>query len=206
MRIGGVVLCGGRSSRMGQPKAWLHIGDEVLLQRVVRILREVVEPVVVVAAPGQEVPELPVGVEMVRDSVEGRGPLQGLATGLTALTGKVDAVYLSSCDAPFLHAAFVRRMVNLLDEASSIAVPHIGDYHHPLASVYRVSVLDAVNSLLAANRMRPVFLFDAVPTRIVLAPELIDIDPTFESLRNINTPEEYEIAMRDYAARSYNHS
>ena len=206
MRIGGIVLCGGRSSRMGQPKAWLPIGDEVLLQRVVRVLREVVEPVVVVAAPGQEVPELPVGVEIVRDSVEGRGPLQGLATGLTALTGKVDAVYLSSCDAPFLHAAFVRRMVNLLDEASSIAVPHIGDYHHPLASVYRVSVLDAVNSLLAANRMRPVFLFDAVPTRIVLAPELIDIDPTFESLRNINTPEEYEIAMQDFVARSYNHS
>ena len=206
MRIGGVVLCGGRSSRMGQPKAWLPIGDEVLLQRVVRVLREVVEPLVVVAAPGQDVPALPVGVEIVRDPVEGRGPLQGLAMGLAALTGKVDAVYLSSCDAPFLHAAFVRRMVSLLNEGSSIVVPHIGDYHHPLASVYRVSVLDAVNSLLAANRMRPVFLFDAVPTRIVLAPELIDIDPTFESLRNINTPEEYEIAMRDYAARSYNHS
>ena len=206
MRIGGIVLCGGRSSRMGQPKAWLPIGDEVLLQRVVRVLREVVEPVVVVAAPGQEVPELPVGVEIVRDSVEGRGPLQGLATGLTALTGKVDAVYLSSCDAPFLHAAFVRRMVGLLKDDSSIVVPHIGNYHHPLASVYRVTVLDAVNALLAANRMRPVFLFDAVPTRIVLAPELIDIDPTFESLRNINTPEEYEIAMQDFVARSYNHS
>ena len=205
MRIGGIVLCGGRSSRMGQPKAWLPIGDEVLLQRVVRVLREVVEPVVVVAAPGQEVPELPVGVEIVHDPVEGRGPLQGLATGLTALFGKVDAVYLSSCDAPFLHAAFVRRMVKLLDEASSIAVPHISDYHHPLASVYRVSALDAVNSLLAANRMRPVFLFDAVPTRIVHADELIDIDPTLESLRNVNTPEEYEQAVRDYAMGSYNH-
>ncbi len=191
---------------MGQPKAWLPIGDEVLLQRVVRVLREVVEPVLVVAAPGQNVPELPVGVEIVRDPVESRGPLQGLATGLTALTGKVDAVYLSSCDAPFLHAAFVRRMVSLLKEDSSIAVPHIGDYHHPLAGVYRVSVLDAVNSLLAANRMRPVFLFDAVPTRIVQAEELIDIDPTFQSLRNINTPEEYEIALRDFVARSYNHS
>ncbi len=191
---------------MGQPKAWLPIGDEVLLQRVVRVLREVVEPVIVVAAPGQDVPELPVGVEIVRDPVEGRGPLQGLATGLMALSGKVDAVYLSSCDAPFLHAAFVQRMVSLLNEDSRIVVPHISDYHHPLASVYRVSVLDAVNSLLAANRMRPVFLFDAVPTRIVLAPELIDIDPTFESLRNINTPEEYEIALQDFVARSYNHS
>src|SRR5262245_66061476 len=101
MRVGGIVLCGGKSSRMGRPKAWLPFGDEVMLQRVVRIVREVVEPVVVVAAPGQDVP-LPPEVEIVRDEVEGRGPLAGLAAGLTALEGKVDAAYLSSCDVPFL--------------------------------------------------------------------------------------------------------
>src|SRR6266545_1645937 len=101
MRIGGIVLCGGRSSRMGRPKAWLPVGEEVMLQRVVRVLREVVGPVVVVAAPGQDVPPLPAGVEIVRDEVEGRGPLQGLAAGLAALEGKADAAYLSSCDVPF---------------------------------------------------------------------------------------------------------
>ena len=45
MNVGGIVLCGGRSSRMGRPKAWLPFGDELMLPRVVRILREVVEPV-----------------------------------------------------------------------------------------------------------------------------------------------------------------
>ena len=58
--VGAIVLCGGMSRRMGRPKAWLPFGpDEVMLQRVVRLVREVVGPVVVVAAPEQELPMLP---------------------------------------------------------------------------------------------------------------------------------------------------
>src|SRR5205807_272847 len=102
----GVVLCGGRSSRMGRPKAWLPFGGEALLQRVVRRLGEAVSPVVVVAAPGQELPSLPSEVAIVRDPEEGRGPLQGLAAGLAALAGRADAAYATSCDAPFLRPAF----------------------------------------------------------------------------------------------------
>jgi molybdopterin-guanine dinucleotide biosynthesis protein A len=167
-----------------------------MLQRVVRVLREVVEPVVVVAAPGQDVPELSREVEIVRDEVEGKGPLGGLAAGLSALEGKADAAYLSSCDVPYLKPEFVRRVISLLSD-SSIAVPRIGDYHHPLAAVYRVSVLPHVRELLSANRLRPVFLFDAVPTRVIEAHELTEIDPRFDSLRNLNTPEEYEAALRE---------
>ncbi|MCA9117229.1 MAG: NTP transferase domain-containing protein, partial [Planctomycetaceae bacterium] len=55
-RVAGIVLCGGRSSRMGQPKHLLPFGDETMLQRVVRTLSAVVSPVVVVAARGQQLP------------------------------------------------------------------------------------------------------------------------------------------------------
>ena len=181
---------------MGRPKAWLPFGNELLLQCVVRVLREVVDPVVVVAAPGQDVPELPASVQIVRDGIEGRGPLAGLAAGLAALEGKADAAYLSSCDVPFLKPAFVRRVIALLGDAA-ISAPHTGGYHHPLAAAYRVGVLPHVRELLVANRLRPVFLFDAVPTRVIEAHELADIDPDFASLRNLNTPEEYESALRD---------
>jgi molybdopterin-guanine dinucleotide biosynthesis protein A len=193
MSVSGIVLCGGRSSRMGRPKAWLPFGDELMLQRIVRILGEVVNPVVVVAAPGQDVPPLPAGVEIVRDEVEGRGPLQGLAAGLAALDGKADAAYLSSCDVPFLTAAFVRRMIELL-EGHSISVPQVGGYHHPLAAVYRLSVRPVVADLLAAGRLRPVFLFDAVPTRVVAPNELADL----QSLSNLNTPDEYAAALAQH--------
>src|SRR5436305_11914835 len=101
MRVGGIVLCGGQSKRMGRPKAWLPFAGEIMLPRVVRLLREVVSPVVVVAAPDQDVPPLPADVAIVRDPERGRGPLQGLAAGLAALA-EVDAAYASSCDVPFL--------------------------------------------------------------------------------------------------------
>src|SRR5215213_4616179 len=109
--VGGIVLCGGRSSRMGRQKAWLPFGDEVLLQRVVRVLREVVEPVVVVAAPDQDLPPLPAGVLVARDDREYLGPLNGLAAGLAALGSRAGAAYLSSCDVPFLLPGFVRRVI-----------------------------------------------------------------------------------------------
>jgi molybdopterin-guanine dinucleotide biosynthesis protein A len=196
MHVGGIILCGGQSKRMGRPKAWLPFAGELMLPRVVRLLGEVVSPLVVVAAPEQDLPSLPSGIAIVRDEEKGRGPLQGLSAGLHALRGRVDAVYLSSCDVPFLRPAFVRRLIELLGD-QSICVPRVGDYFHPLASVYRLTVEETANELLSAGRLRPFFLFEALPTRIVGPEELAAVDPTFQTLRNLNTPEDYEAAMRD---------
>ena len=65
--LAGVVLCGGESSRMGSPKAWLDFGGEPLLARVVRVVSEAASPVLVVAAPGQDLPALSEDVTVVRD-------------------------------------------------------------------------------------------------------------------------------------------
>ena len=192
-RIGGVVLCGGRSSRMGRPKAWLPVGDEVMLQRVVRVLRTVLSPVVVVAATGQDVPELPADVIVTRDEIEGKGPLGGLSAGLAVLGDRADAVYVSACDVPFLTAEFVARMASFLTADVDIVVPDVGGYKHPLAAIYRTTVAGEVAMLLAADRLRPVFLFDAVRTRVVTASELGDA----VSLRNVNTPEEYAVVLAE---------
>ena len=86
-------------------------------------------------------------------------------------------------------------MIELLCH-NHICVPRVAEYHHPLAAVYRVEVVDIVRKLLEENRLRPVFLFDAAPTRVVSAEELLDVDPTFETLRNLNAPEDYENALR----------
>jgi hypothetical protein len=77
IKVGGIVLCGGRSSRMGVPKLSLPFGPELMLQRVVRLLSTVVDPIIVVAAPGQELPPLDPSVAIIRDRREARGPLEG---------------------------------------------------------------------------------------------------------------------------------
>jgi molybdopterin-guanine dinucleotide biosynthesis protein A len=180
---------------MGRPKAWLPFAGELMLPRILRVVGEAVGPRVAVAAPGQDLPPLPAGVDVVYDEREGRGPLQGLAAGLAALDGRADAAYLSSCDVPFLSPAFIRRLIDLIGDCSA-CVPNVDGHYHSLAAVYRLDVLPVVLRFLAADRLQSSSLFEAVSTRVVVADELTDIDPTLRSLQNLNSPADYEAALR----------
>jgi len=193
--VGGVVLCGGKSTRMGTSKALLPFGPETMLQRVVRLLSEVVSPIVVVAAIDQDLPQLPSSVIVTRDENEGLGPLEGLRAGLKALPNTVDAAYVTSCDVPLLETGFVRQMIDLASDYD-IAVMEIDGFTHPLSAVYRRATLPSVEDLLANNRLRPVFLFDAAKTRRV-KPEEMTSDPDLRTLRNLNTREDYERALAE---------
>ncbi len=180
---------------MGLAKATLPFGPELMLQRVVRLLGEVVEQIVVVAAPRQDVPDLPDGVVVVRDRREGRGPLEGLAAGLAAAQeNRIDTVYATSCDVPLLVPAFVERMFSLLGE-HDVAVPREEKFFHPLSAVYRIRVLPYVERLIEDDRMRPFFLYQAVDTREVGAEEWEDVDTASDSLLNLNRPEDYLAAL-----------
>lgn len=193
-RCAGLILAGGKSLRMGQSKAMLPFGSEPLLARLVRIVSGVASPVVVVAARGQELPTLPDKVQIVYDRHEGRGPLEGLAAGMTALQGKADRVYASGCDAPLLSPAFIRRVVERLGERDA-AVPQIEGRLHPLAAVYRLSVLTQVEGMLAEDRLKTVSLFDRIKTRVLGPEDFADIDPEFHSLLNTNEPHDYQRAL-----------
>ena len=148
MNAGGIILCGGKSTRMGSSKALLPFGGETMLQRVVRLLGTVVSPMVVVAAPQQSLPELPGNVIVTRDEREGRGPLEGLRAGLKALPATVEMAYVTSCDVPLLVPGFARHMIELLGD-NDIAVMEIDGFPHPLSAVYRRDTLPHVEALLA---------------------------------------------------------
>ena len=195
LTVAGIVLCGGRSTRMGSSKALLPFGPETMLQRVVRLLWTVVSAVVVVAAPEQVLPELPPAVSVTRDEREGRGPLEGLRAGLKALPAGVEIAYVTSCDVPLLVPEFVVRMLDLLGD-HDISVVEIDGFAHPLSAVYRRQALPHIEDLLARDRLRPAFLFDAVRTRRVQRGELESVDPELSTLRNLNTQEDYRNALR----------
>jgi molybdopterin-guanine dinucleotide biosynthesis protein A len=193
---GAIILCGGKSSRMGRDKATLPFGPELMLERVVRLVSQVVEPanIVVVAAPEQALPTIPAEVAIARDLVKERGPLEGLAAGLRELTSRVDAAYATACDVPLLSPVFVARMFELLGD-HDIAVPRDGEHHHPLAAVYRTTVLPHVEQLLNADRLRPRFLFDEVNTREVDVEALRSVDPQLTTLANLNYEADYLAAL-----------
>jgi molybdopterin-guanine dinucleotide biosynthesis protein A len=197
----GIVLAGGRSTRMGTPKAALEWHGSTLLRRVTGIVgRSVDGPVVVVRAPGQALPPLPDSVEVVEDAREGRGPLQGLAAGLGAVRDRAPAAYVSSTDVPLLHPRFVRRVLAALDDDTDVVLPHAAGYPQPLAAVYRTALADVVERLIAEDRMRPAFLFEACRVRRLDADALLAdaplaaLDPGLDSLLNLNEPADYEAA------------
>jgi molybdopterin-guanine dinucleotide biosynthesis protein A len=196
MMAAGIVLCGGKSTRMGVSKAMLPFGPETMLQRVVRLLGTVVSPIVVVAARGQDLPELAATVIVTRDERDARGPLEGLRAGLKALPPTADAAYVTSCDVPLLAPAFAERMFDLLAD-HDIAVMEIDGFTHPLSAVYRRTTLALIESLLEQNRLRPAFLFEAVRTRRVKPEEMVVADPQLHTLRNLNTREDYLAALAD---------
>jgi molybdenum cofactor guanylyltransferase len=200
-RAAAIVLAGGRSSRMGTPKAALEWHGSTLLRRVVGVVgRSVDGPIVVVRAPEQALPELPDGVEVVEDAREGRGPLQGLAAGLAAVRERAHAAYASSTDVPLLHPRFIRQVLAALDDDVDVVLPEVGGFRHPLAAVYRTELVDVVERLIAEDRMRPAFLFEACRVRrldadaLLADPALAALDPDLDSVLNLNEPADYEAA------------
>ncbi len=200
-RLGAVVLCGGQSRRMGQSKAWLSFGSEPLLVRVVRRLSTIAAPIVVVRARGQTLPELPNHVFVVDDAAPDRGPLQGLAAGLSVLQTLADAAFVSSTDAPFVEPLVIEHLVALRGNAYDLAVPRALGRQHPLAAVYAVSVLPTIEDMLKQDQLRMMDLVQRLHTRVVEEDELRRIDPTLRFLMNVNTPEDYAAALAVDVAR-----
>ena len=188
------MLCGGRSSRMGRDKATLPFGPETLLQRAVRIVSDAVSDVVVVARPGQEVPTLPPHVRLAFDDVEDQGPLGGLGPGLRA--SRAEAVFATSCDAPFLSVPLIALLFERLG-VRDVSVADADGFTHPLCAVYRTHLAARIDKLVAAKRLRPVYLFDEVPNVRVGEAELRAVDPELRALRNCNTPGAYAAALAD---------
>lgn len=186
---------------MGTAKAALEWHGSTLLYRAAAVVARTVDgPVVVVAAPGQELPDLPAGVEVVEDPVEGLGPMQGLAAGLAALADRADKAFVCSTDLPFLHPAYVRRVLRALTEDVDVALPVARGFRQPLAAAYRTRIAGLVADLLAHGNDRPGMIFKhCAVTQLDDAALLSDtavaaLDPELESVRNVNTPEDYRKA------------
>lgn len=197
----GVVLVGGRSSRMGAPKAALEWHGSTLLWRTVCILRRATGgPVVVVGAPGQNLPELPPNTEVVADANKGLGPVQGIAAGLAALSGRADVAFIAATDLPFLHPAFVRCVIRAALTGPDVALPVARGFRQPLAAAYRTALAPLASQLLTGGLVNPAQLFArckvaALDQDALLADRVLAaVDPVLDSVVNVNYPGEYAAA------------
>lgn len=203
-RPAAIILCGGRSTRMGRDKAAIRLGNETLLHRVCRLTSQVATPIVVVAAPHQEFRSLPESVVVARDHYPGEGPLGGLLTGLSHLQSTYPemwthlTIWASTCDAPFVNGTVIQHLHDRLlknSHVDAVAVEHEG-MRNPFATVYRSSVLNKARSLFDAGERRAVALLSAINVDFVPGTDLSAIDPALRCLMNVNTPEDFTAAER----------
>ena len=192
-----IILAGGRSSRMGTPKALLPFAGEPLIVHIVRRLQSLFSEIVVVAAPGQPLPPIPARV--VHDEDAYQGPVGGIYYGLRAIAD--DFAFITSCDAPFASTRLIDELVRLRTQ-HDVVVPQWGGRLQPLFAVYRTTVLPILGAQLRAGELRPVGLFDKVKTRLVHEEEIRRLDPAGDSFINMNTPGEYAAALERWTGRS----
>ena len=114
---------------------------------------------VVVAAPEQELPDLP--VVLVRDHVAYQGPVSGIYHGLNAAT--MDVCFVTSCDAPFLNLRLIAHLVSRSSDVD-VVVPFWHERLQPLHAVYQTARVAALETQLERGELRPVFLYDKVRT------------------------------------------
>ncbi|TWT56749.1 putative molybdenum cofactor guanylyltransferase [Thalassoglobus neptunius] len=194
--LGAILLCGGRSSRMGRPKHMLPFGERTVLEVVAETIGKVAGKIVVVAAAGQQLPDLGSACEIIRDEEEFQGPLAGLLMGMKFFDSETDRVFLSGCDVPMLREEFLSGIVAELGDFE-MAIPEADGYLHPLSAVYHMSLRDRVEALYNQGERRPRRLVDGCRAKRISEERLKQFDPDLNSLKNMNSPDEYTQLLRE---------
>lgn len=198
-----IVPAGGRSRRLAGAaplggKAALELGGESLLGRVCRTLAAETARVIVVAAAGQPLPPLTAGVEVIRDTRPGAGPLAAIADGLRyarAVHPAARIALIASCDLPTVHPAVVRLLIERARQPGVLwVVPQVGGHPQVLLSAMATSLLDHLSDAVAAGLASPRALLaviaasDPAAVRVVAEAELSGIDPSLASFADVDTP------------------
>lgn len=197
--VTGAILAGGKSSRFGRNKALEYIGEERLIDRSVRLIKDVCNPVFVICRK----PEDYFGLEanLVADIIPDRGPIMGLYTAL--LFSPNEWIFLRAVDMPFLERRFADFLIEraLLGKADVIIPVRDGEYE-PLFACYHVRCIPHVKRAIDGGGGRIIQFFSRV--RVDTVPEEVwkTLDPAGKSLININTPQDLEEVLCEFSRSS----
>jgi len=198
----GVIVAGGAGTRLGAgvPKARVVLAGETLLERAIRTVAAVCDPIVTVT-PRDRRPEARTNVEWVEDAPDGGGPLSGMVAGLAAEA--YGRAIVLGVDFPFVRPSFLRSLLAALDASGAAAViPAPAGIPQPLVAAFAPRAAAVFAAAHARGERSPSRAMMALDPHILTDDVLVTLDGGLENLMNLNTPEDLAAAERTLAARS----
>ena len=195
MEISGIVLAGGKSSRLGHDKVLEKIGDTTLLERVVSHINPFSKSIIIVTANERTFAPLAKHpkVKIVSDILPGQGSLGGIYTGLVKSSSFYNLVV--AADMPFLNGRLLRYMIEKA-EGYDFVLPRVNGLFEPLHAVYSMNCVEPIKKIFEQGKKVIIELFNYVKVRYIETEEVERIDPKHLSFFNINTKEDLEVARQ----------
>ncbi|QED49782.1 molybdenum cofactor guanylyltransferase [Cytobacillus dafuensis] len=193
MRTTGIIMAGGKSSRMGTNKALLKIEGKSVIEKIAAELKKSVSEIIIVTNTFEDYQSL--GYPMVHDQWKGMGPLAGIHAGLEA--SHTDKNLVVACDMPFISSELGTILLTFLEDYQA-AVPNISGQLHPLFAAYRKGVLKELDASLQKQELRIRQFLDKVNTKTVTEADLQEAEFHYRErhLFNMNHPVEFEEALK----------
>jgi molybdopterin-guanine dinucleotide biosynthesis protein A len=188
--LGAIVLCGGKSTRLGIDKTQLIFHGQTFLERVVSQVEKVCHPVILVGDADFSQHQLPPNVQWATDENPNCGPLEGIRVGLAKLAPQVDFAFVTSCDVPLIDPQLIRFLFHKISDHQAV-VPVSEKRIFGMTAVYRTKLHGRIDQRIQSGQLRVSELATSFPTHQIPVNLLREIDPNLDSMTNINSAVDY---------------
>jgi len=183
--LAGVILAGGKNTRMGVNKAFIKVGEQRIIDRTADLFKALFRQVILVTNTPLEYASL--DLEIAVDLIHENSPLVGIYTGLCYSSHPY--CFVAGCDMPSISREILTHMISRCPR-QDVIIPLLDDGYHPLHAIYSKRCITTIEELIRSRKFKITDLFPYIRLREVTADELRPLDRTFSSVLNLNTPED----------------
>jgi len=189
--ITGVILAGGKSSRMGVNKSFLKLGNQTIIERIVDLMKSIFNEIIIVTNTPDEYKFL--NLPLYGDIYKWKGPLAGIHSALTH--SQTDIIFVLSCDVPLMSKEMIEHIIEYKTDKSIVFCEAAG-YHQPLVGIYSKKILSEIEKFISNNEMsdKSFHQFLKMVDAEIIHPEKLSFYKD-EIFFNVNRPEDYEIIV-----------
>jgi molybdenum cofactor guanylyltransferase len=187
-KITGIILAGGKNSRMGTNKAFLEIDGTRLIDKTINIYREIFSEIIIVTNDPLSYVEF-TDAAVVTDIYKGKGPLGGIYTGL--FYSKNNYAFVTPCDMPYLNKDFIDYLTAQAGK-HDVIVPELPEGYQPLHAVYSRNCLPSIKRLLLMDKLKITGFYRDMRVLTISEEQMKPFNSDGQLFHNLNTPEDLE--------------